>query len=206
MATDTKKRISFARVCIEVDASKQLIHSVFVRCEGETIDIPIEYQGLPPRCSRCYAFGHETTMCKSAKFYLARETGREENSGGETDSSVSAEWVKVKKRKNVFRKKNHVDGEFRVPEQGKQQEKKQERTNVAMSIDHPVACVGFRVSRQGSRQPMPHEPVVVQSADQPGALAPVLASCSALSPSPASQASLLIKAIEGSDKLGNSLR
>ncbi|KAL6997446.1 hypothetical protein U1Q18_007573 [Sarracenia purpurea var. burkii] len=66
-ATDSKLCISYARICIEVDASKPLTHSVVVRCEGEAVEIPVVYQGLPPMCGNCKAFGHAPGRCKEKK-------------------------------------------------------------------------------------------------------------------------------------------
>ncbi|KAL6972447.1 hypothetical protein U1Q18_044434 [Sarracenia purpurea var. burkii] len=76
-----------------------------------------------------------------------------------------------------------------------------------VSSNHHVARVGGRASRLGIGQPMAHMPVVAHY-DQPGAKAPstAIASCSILPPSPASSASLLLGAIEGSGKQGDEVR
>ena len=43
-----RKRLSYARVCIEIDASKMLVK---------------EYEWIPSKCSNCNIFGHTTALC-----------------------------------------------------------------------------------------------------------------------------------------------
>ncbi|XP_028126071.1 uncharacterized protein LOC114322842 [Camellia sinensis] len=56
-------RVSFARVYVEVDAITTLPSMFKVNCEGEKGIVKVEYQGLPPKCDHCVAFGHDTTKC-----------------------------------------------------------------------------------------------------------------------------------------------
>lgn len=55
-----------ARICVEISAEQELPDEVTVVVEGESVVVPIEYQVLPPRCSVCKVFGHNTNKC--AKF------------------------------------------------------------------------------------------------------------------------------------------
>jgi hypothetical protein len=69
--TETHKRISFARVCIEVDASSELIDSFDLMLNGDvpgmsptSVEIKVDYQWKPKICTLCKSFGHTTGSCK----------------------------------------------------------------------------------------------------------------------------------------------
>ncbi|XP_028082596.1 uncharacterized protein LOC114283918 [Camellia sinensis] len=61
--TEKGSRVSFARVCVEIDAACTLPAMFNVSCGGDTIVVKVEYQGLPAKCDHCVAFGHATTRC-----------------------------------------------------------------------------------------------------------------------------------------------
>ncbi|KAL7238196.1 hypothetical protein ACSBR2_004317 [Camellia fascicularis] len=44
--TSSGTRISFARVCVEVNVDSILPHSFFVKCEDEVVEIRVEYQDM----------------------------------------------------------------------------------------------------------------------------------------------------------------
>ncbi|KAK2653178.1 hypothetical protein Ddye_013034 [Dipteronia dyeriana] len=76
--TESMKRISFARVCIEIDASCDLVDSfdLFMgdsSCleHGENMEILVEYQWKPKRCAECKCFGHSITNCPKLKPLLS---------------------------------------------------------------------------------------------------------------------------------------
>ncbi|KAI5568972.1 hypothetical protein BDE02_12G048300 [Populus trichocarpa] len=59
-----RKRLSYARVCVEIDASKTLVKEYDLRCpNGLFITISAEYEWIPSKCSDCNVFGHTTTLC-----------------------------------------------------------------------------------------------------------------------------------------------
>lgn len=58
-ATAGKKRLDFARVCVEISANDDLPDEIVVRANGEAVTIRVEYQWLPPKCSECKVFGHK---------------------------------------------------------------------------------------------------------------------------------------------------
>ena len=45
--TSSSNRISFARVCLELNVDSELPQHFFVRCEEEVVEIKVEYQGIP---------------------------------------------------------------------------------------------------------------------------------------------------------------
>ncbi|KAL6967274.1 hypothetical protein U1Q18_052426 [Sarracenia purpurea var. burkii] len=190
-----------------------MIHSVFVRCEGEEIEVPIEYQGLPPMCDHCKSFGHASHNCKESKLnnsvsFQKVGAGECKKHDSQSDSSDSMEWVRVSKRRNVNKRKR--------------QEKRMDvaKSNIAMPMVQR-ARKGYSQSRsfpfvgQSVAQPLRSARSTFQhrnsALDQPGAQpcrsAPSadLASCSFPHRSPASQASLLREAVEGSGSLGTIL-
>ncbi|KAK3198344.1 hypothetical protein Dsin_021759 [Dipteronia sinensis] len=76
--TESMKRISFARVCIEIDASCDLVDSfdLFMGDSsnpklGENMEILVEYQWKPKICTECKSFGHSITNCPKLKPLLS---------------------------------------------------------------------------------------------------------------------------------------
>ncbi|KAK2637512.1 hypothetical protein Ddye_032304 [Dipteronia dyeriana] len=76
--TESMKRISFARVCIEIDASCDLVDSfdLFIGDSsnlklGENEEILVEYQWKPKICAECKSFGHSITNCSKLKPLLS---------------------------------------------------------------------------------------------------------------------------------------
>jgi len=60
----TIKRLSYARVCVEIDASKTLVKEYDLHCpNGLFITISVEYEWIPSKCSNCNVFGHTTALC-----------------------------------------------------------------------------------------------------------------------------------------------
>jgi len=58
------KRLSYTRVCVEIDASKMLVKEYDLRCpNGLFITISADYEWIPSKCSNCNVFGHTTTIC-----------------------------------------------------------------------------------------------------------------------------------------------
>jgi hypothetical protein len=58
------KRLSYARVCVEIDASKTLVKEYDLRCpNGLFITIYADYEWIPSKCNNCNVFGHTTTIC-----------------------------------------------------------------------------------------------------------------------------------------------
>jgi len=62
------KRLSYARVCVEIDASKTLVKEYDLRCpNGLFITISADYEWIPSRCNNCNVFGHTTAICATSK-------------------------------------------------------------------------------------------------------------------------------------------
>ena len=62
--TFTKERLSFARVMVEVDASKELISSVEIKLPtGDSYNQEVVFEVSPKYCKKCKVFGHIEGVC-----------------------------------------------------------------------------------------------------------------------------------------------
>ncbi|KAL0399881.1 UNVERIFIED_CONTAM: hypothetical protein Sradi_2331400 [Sesamum radiatum] len=63
--TMNMERISYARILVEVDASKELIDQVeFILPDGTTRKQPVRYEFTPKFCTTCNRFGHLRDSCQ----------------------------------------------------------------------------------------------------------------------------------------------
>ncbi|KAL0424177.1 UNVERIFIED_CONTAM: hypothetical protein Sradi_0952500 [Sesamum radiatum] len=59
------ERVSYARILVEVDASKKLVDNVeFILPNGVTRKQPVVYEYTPKFCSACKRFGHLKESCQ----------------------------------------------------------------------------------------------------------------------------------------------
>lgn len=67
-ATEFRRRLSFARVCVEVGCSDDLSDIIPVDIEGVgSFEIHVEYSWWPSICSICKQFGHSDLHCTKVK-------------------------------------------------------------------------------------------------------------------------------------------
>ena len=65
--TRTKERLSYARVMVEVDASKKLVTAVEIRLPtGVVYSQLVIFEVIPKYCKKCRTFGHMEGDCKKA--------------------------------------------------------------------------------------------------------------------------------------------
>ncbi|KAK4428440.1 hypothetical protein Salat_1143600 [Sesamum alatum] len=65
--TMSMERVSYARILVKVDASKELVDQVeFVLPNGVTSKQPVVYEFTPKFCSECHCFGHLKDSCKGS--------------------------------------------------------------------------------------------------------------------------------------------
>ncbi|KAK1310888.1 hypothetical protein QJS10_CPA08g00723 [Acorus calamus] len=63
-ATRQGTRISYARVCVEIEAGKPLPDSIVVNSKiGGRQEYKVVYDWKPRACSHCHTFGHDDSMC-----------------------------------------------------------------------------------------------------------------------------------------------
>ena len=94
-ATETRRRISYARICVEVDATKLLIEDFIIDVPDprnpdhvcDEISIRVEYQWKPLICDYCHVFGHSIE-----KYFHSAKQGTDpketKNSSKSTTSQV----------------------------------------------------------------------------------------------------------------------
>lgn len=93
--TAIKKRISYARVCVEVEASEELVKDFYLQCEnGEWVTVYADYEWKPAICTSCRVFGHSTVSCGKK---TASQEGTKQVVAAKQPVS-SGEWVPVGKK------------------------------------------------------------------------------------------------------------
>lgn len=62
--TESEQRLSFAKICVEVDISSTLPSSFDLKfANGDIVEIRVLYPWKPIRCSDCQIFGHVNSAC-----------------------------------------------------------------------------------------------------------------------------------------------
>ncbi|XP_028107535.1 uncharacterized protein LOC114306486 [Camellia sinensis] len=90
--TSSGSRISFARLCVDISAESAFPDS-FLLTDGDiSMNIHVEYQGVPSRCTHCHGFGHETKTCLSAQVTHLIELQKNSEERVEDDGG----WTTVK--------------------------------------------------------------------------------------------------------------
>ena len=72
-ATEACSRVSFARICVEVEASSPLVDEFEVEIlqvdvNSSLVTIRVSYQWRPPVCEACQVFGHTAPSCPNSTF------------------------------------------------------------------------------------------------------------------------------------------
>ena len=100
-------RLSFARICVELDASKPLIHEFLLHTNsGDTVVSPkyttikVVYQWKPKLCSSCKVFGHTLTTCPEQQVVTSQSHDQNNKSmlGKAATNAVGQSWRIAKKR------------------------------------------------------------------------------------------------------------
>ncbi|XVF50006.1 hypothetical protein PTKIN_Ptkin04bG0060800 [Pterospermum kingtungense] len=62
--TATQQRLSFARVCIEVDVISEILKSIEVEMKnGKIVHVFTEVSWMPQKCGKCKILGHTDKAC-----------------------------------------------------------------------------------------------------------------------------------------------
>ena len=124
-------RLKFARLCVEVDASKPLPEEIFLQPPSKGSDahppllkILVSYQWKPKRCSECLVFGHSNLNCP-LQVSVAQQTISDAQgqaaatslaaSGQIKDSSSSANVWRIAGKKGKSRLSLSQDGILPTP-------------------------------------------------------------------------------------------
>ena len=110
--TTNKKRLNFARVCIEVSADANLVEAFDLRMDledkTETVEIKVEYQWKPSVCHSCKVFGHKEGYCSQKGAFQSSQTKPDMNINSSRD-----------KGKAITIPRRDVGGSIGVPQSGK---------------------------------------------------------------------------------------
>ncbi|KAI8566950.1 hypothetical protein RHMOL_Rhmol02G0082600 [Rhododendron molle] len=69
--TENRRRLSYAKICVEVEVCSELPDSVDVECMGEQVTVGVKYPWKPVKCLECHLFVHNAYHCGS-KFQGAK--------------------------------------------------------------------------------------------------------------------------------------
>ncbi|XP_028123740.1 uncharacterized protein LOC114320860 [Camellia sinensis] len=90
--TNKGTRVSFAIICVELDASAKEPPSFPIYCGEDQVIAKVEYQGLPVKCEHCLVFGHDTTKC------VTTQVAKLVNLQKETENNSNPRWSIVKSK------------------------------------------------------------------------------------------------------------
>ncbi|CAH9072290.1 unnamed protein product [Cuscuta epithymum] len=65
-ATETLARPAVARVCIELDLTKEIPNKVWINCGSYGFAQPVLYENRPRYCGSCLHLGHSVEKCPKA--------------------------------------------------------------------------------------------------------------------------------------------
>ncbi|PWA83787.1 hypothetical protein CTI12_AA165660 [Artemisia annua] len=107
MCERSNGRANFARVLVEVDATKGIVDSVEVcyRGLGRSMHLKVEYAWRPPICSHCQVFGHSFKDCKNREATVEEvldvQNAKNHNVGGANQVGTSNDGWKTVQAKKV---------------------------------------------------------------------------------------------------------
>ncbi|GJV35491.1 hypothetical protein Tco_1407968 [Tanacetum coccineum] len=100
-------RVSFARVLVEVDATKGLVDGVEVwyKSLGKSLMLNVEYAWVPPLCEHSRIFGHFISACGKRDQTVLKSGDKVEANMSSTNKTVNVEndsdgWQNVVNRRN----------------------------------------------------------------------------------------------------------
>ncbi|CAL5400679.1 unnamed protein product [Camellia sinensis] len=93
-------RLTFARICIEVPANKEIPKSFKINLGyGDPYEIHVEVPWKPQRCDGCKTFGHATNLCPQKPKTLNPPSSKQEWIVKETNIQAPTKWEVVKKKR-----------------------------------------------------------------------------------------------------------
>ncbi|KAL0430918.1 UNVERIFIED_CONTAM: hypothetical protein Sradi_0717800 [Sesamum radiatum] len=107
------ERLSYARILVEVDASKKLVEEVeFILPNGVKRQQSVIYEYMPKFCSACSRFGHLKDSCQGAHPPAAATTMTAPAKSAALRNAQHSEWTMVqRKQKNSQQHPQQAKGE-----------------------------------------------------------------------------------------------
>ena len=63
LATKERCRLSYARICVELNVDSTMPIEITVNLRGEEFIVPVTYEWKPRKCNLCHSFGHSQSTC-----------------------------------------------------------------------------------------------------------------------------------------------
>ena len=104
----SRRRLNYARVCIEIDAQSQLIEE-FDLASGlhddpckDPIKIRVLYQWKPAKCAHCQVFGHASEACEATPNSMrnAEPQGKAVDISGSQPTQI---WTRIDRKMKAGR-------------------------------------------------------------------------------------------------------
>lgn len=93
--TESCKRVSYAKVCVEVDIDASLPSSFDLICSnGEKVEIKIQYPWKPVHCKVCKVFGHTEGKCQLSGLHDGDQGGAKPPLGRNNGKAAEV-WQRV---------------------------------------------------------------------------------------------------------------
>ncbi|KAL3740394.1 hypothetical protein ACJRO7_021643 [Eucalyptus globulus] len=145
--TEGTRMISFARVCVEIQANRPRVSTVEVNVDGVTRSIAVNYEWRPLECSKCGVFGHKCDVAPPPVRPLPAplDTARPLDQPAETPEDSEQGWKQVKSKKN---KAQPLEGMSPSPSEGER------------SLNLKTTAVEKRLPGTYSRRP-PRGPLII---------------------------------------------
>ena len=107
--TTSQQRLAYARVCVEVEASKTIPQSLEIELKnGITVHVHVEIPWQPAKCSQCCIFGHGDKDCpmKSPvqapeKIWKPKQVDQTHEEGGEGNKKEEIEKGEKEKTEDI---------------------------------------------------------------------------------------------------------
>ncbi|KAL3716688.1 hypothetical protein ACJRO7_008301, partial [Eucalyptus globulus] len=99
--TEKMKRLSFARVCVEISAKLERCEEVEVWVDDKSFSVSVLYEWRPNSCAKCFAFGHNCLAKEELKQPLATDAVKPSTANADPLISSASEdgWKQVTNRK-----------------------------------------------------------------------------------------------------------
>lgn len=93
--TETAQRLSYARICVEIEVGAEFVDSVDVMyTDGTEVTVGVKYPWRPARCLDCHVFGHSTQQC-GKKVGVTKTAWVAKEVGGKSEIAVMPEVTPV---------------------------------------------------------------------------------------------------------------
>ncbi|XVF79070.1 hypothetical protein PTKIN_Ptkin14bG0189800 [Pterospermum kingtungense] len=93
--TAQRERLAFARVCVEIEVTKEIPKKIEVLLRGRIVEVMVSVPWLPLKCSKCNIFGHTEKDCMKKQMVVSTEEkeGMENKVLQDRGKKPMTEWV-----------------------------------------------------------------------------------------------------------------